>query len=348
MNNKNITKIGFIYFVCISLVAVVFVLGSFGIVTNDYLSSFLIQCVVLFGVPLLLYTLMISKNPKQTFKDAGFKKINGKMLLISILLGFILYFINTFVASTFSSIIHMLGYESIQLGSSSTVETVSYWSLLKELVLSCFLPAFCEEFLNRGIMMHANKKNTSPRYALLISSLLFGLLHLNIRQFFYASILGAFMGYVGLLSDSIYPCMIIHFMNNALATLFSYGIYFNWPISTFFNEFEVLLSSNLLTFVIFVSLSIMLLIVFYRLLVKQLMKERAKMDIKNIISYLKSENLTAEQAQEKISQINTVLNQSWNLSKAPKKQTFSNKIFVICSVVLGGLITIASFIWGLL
>ncbi len=347
MKNKNITKIGFIYFVCIILIAVIFVLGSFGLIKNDYLSSFLIQCVVLFAVPLLLYTLMVSKSTKQTFSDAGFKKINGKMIAISILLGVILYIINTFVASTFSSIIHMLGYESISLGSS--VESISYLTLLKELFLSCFLPAVCEEFLHRGILMHANKKYSNPRYALFISSLLFGLLHLNINQFFYAAILGAFIGYVGLFSDSIFPCMIIHFMNNALSTYFYYGSFFNWPLANFINEFEAMLASNLLTFIVFVSLSIMLLIVCYRLLVKQMMKERAKMDIANIIKYLKANNLTIEQAQEKINQINVVMQQSLHLNKTQtEKRTMKSHVFYICSIVLGSLITIASFIWGLI
>lgn len=348
MKNKNITKIGLIYFTSITLVAIVFVLGSFGIVTNDFLSAFLIQCVVLFGIPLLLYSLLVSKNFKQTFIDCGFKKINAKMILISVLLGVVLFGINSFVASTFSSIISLFGYEQVKLGNSST-ETLSYLTLLKELVLSCLLPAICEEFLHRGIMLHANKKYTNPRFALIISSILFGLIHLNINQFFYACILGLFIGYVALVSDSIFPSMIIHFMNNALSTYFYYGSYMKWPLATFVNNLEALIANNIILFVVFVSFSVLLLFICYKYLTKSLAQERAKMDISKIVAYLNSNKLTIEQAQEKINQINIILKQSYNLHKPRKqKHCFMNYVFIISSIVLGSLITISSFIWGLI
>lgn len=347
MKNKNITFINLIYFLSIISVAVVFVLGSFGIIESDFISTFLIQCVIIFGVPLLLYTLLVSKNLKQTFADTGFKAINGKMILISILLGVVLYAINSFVATTFSSIISFFGYETVKLGYAT--QTINYLELLKELVLSCLLPGVCEEFLHRGIMLHANKKQTNPRYALIISSLLFGLMHLNINQFFYASILGALMGYVALASDSIFPSMIIHFMNNALSTYFYYGVALNWPLATFVSELERSLASNLLLFVGFVSLAVVLLIWAYKYLVKEIAKERGKMEIVKIIKYLKSNNLTIEQAQEKIGQINTVLKHSYILNSSAKtKQSFWNIVFLICSFVLGGLVTVCSFIWGLI
>lgn len=347
MKNKNITFINLIYFLSIVSVAVVFVLGSFGIIQNDFVSSFLIQCVILFGVPLLLYTLLVSKNLKQTFADTGFKAISGKMLLISILLGVVLYVINSFVATTFASIISFLGYETVKLGYST--QTINYLQLLKELVLSCVLPGLCEEFLHRGIMLHANKKQTNPRYALIVSSLLFGLMHLNINQFFYASILGALIGYVALASDSIIPGMIIHFMNNALSSYFYYGARLNWPLATFVNEFENLLASSFWLFVSFVSLFVLLLVWAYKYLTREIAKERGKMEIVKIVKYLKSNNLTIEQAQEKISQINTVLKHSYILNSSAKtKQSFSSKVFLICSFVLGGLVTLCSFIWGLI
>ena len=69
MKNKNIFKINIIYFVALTLVALVFVLGYTGILKNDILTSFLIQIVVMFAIPLLMYSLLMKKNIKQTFKD---------------------------------------------------------------------------------------------------------------------------------------------------------------------------------------------------------------------------------------------------------------------------------------
>ena len=56
-------------------VAVIFVLGYLGIITDSYLSTFLIQGVVMLAMPVILYSLFVSKNVKQTFSDFGFKKI---------------------------------------------------------------------------------------------------------------------------------------------------------------------------------------------------------------------------------------------------------------------------------
>ena len=127
MKNKNFFKIGLIYFIAMICIAILFTLGSFGFITNEFWASFLIQIVVMFSIPLLLYSLLVSKSVKKTLKDTGFAKFSFKMLLISIALGFVLYFLNSFIATFFSSVIHGLGYESL---SSSQSVTLDYKFLL--------------------------------------------------------------------------------------------------------------------------------------------------------------------------------------------------------------------------
>lgn len=328
-------------------VAIIFVLGSFGLIQNEFLSSFLIQIVVMFAVPMLFYSVLVSKNAKQTLSDFGIKKISGRMILITIGLGFILYLINSFVADVFATIINLLGYENL---STSTSVEFSYGLLFKEFVLSAVLPGICEEFLHRGLMLHAGKKYGNTRFCLFASSILFGLMHLNINQFFYAAILGFLMGYVSLVADSIIPSMIIHFMNNALSSYFYYGYYLDWPFAKFIANIEAALMSNVFVFVIVTSLSIMLLLYLYRLLCKQMYKERIKQKIISMIKYLELNNLPIEEAQEKINQVNELM-QKMELKKQeekPKKFTLLEKSFFISSLILGGLITISSFIWGLI
>lgn len=348
MKNKTYFKTSLIYFTAICLVAVVFIFGHLGLIENDILSSTLIQIVVMFAIPLLMYSLLTKKSIANSLSDAGFKKISKNMLLITIALGFVLYFLNQFVATISQSIISLFGYEKI---TSAPKVVLDYKFLLKELILACILPGICEEFLHRGIMLHASKKTTNPRYCLLISSILFGLVHLNINQFFYAAILGYLMGIVGLVSDSIFPCMIIHFMNNFLGSFIYYGSKLNWPLASVLNLLNNLLYSNPLTFLITTIIAVPSLFYLFKLLVNKLQKAKVKMQMQTIIKELKMNNLTMEQAQERINVVNSVLAQkhfqaiqSNNLSK-PK---FSEKIFIISSMVLGVLITISSFIWGIL
>ena len=350
MKNKTFFKINIIYFVAMILIAIVFILGYLGLLQNDYISSFLIQIMVMFAIPLLMYTIFVSKNFKQTFKDTGFKKISARMIGIAFILGIVLYFINNFVAQFFSSIISLLGYENI---AQTTTVTFSYELLFREFLLSCILPGFCEEFLHRGIMLNAGKKCGNTRYILIISSILFGLMHLNINQFFYATILGFLMGYVSIISGSIFPSMIIHFMNNFLNTYIYYGYYLNWPFATFINDLQALIMSNIVIFIVVNTILICLLIMLYIYLTRVLAKERVRYDVKKIISCLQINNLSIEEAQSKINQANEILQKSVSLKfkntiSGGTKFSFLSQVFLISSIVLGSLITISTFIWGII
>ena len=353
MKNKNYFKLNLIYFTAMTLVAILFVLGYKGIIKSDIFSSFLIQIVVMFAIPLLMYTLLISKNTKQTFKDCGFKKISGKMIGITIVIGFVLYFINSFVANAFSGIINLLGYENLY---QATSVKLTYKLLFKEFIISAILPGICEEFLHRGIMLFAGKKYANPRICLLVSSILFGLMHLNINQFFYAAILGCLMGYTNLVADSIFPSMIIHFMNNFLSSYFYYGYYLNWPFARLVETINLVLSSNIFIYVLTTTIFILLLISAYMLLINWLAKERAKYDVRKILNSLELQNLPFEEFQAKIDQANIVLKTAINLkqmerlnkSKTKIKSSFLDKVFLISSFVLGIIITISTFIWGII
>ncbi|MBQ9795791.1 MAG: CPBP family intramembrane metalloprotease [Clostridia bacterium] len=345
MKNKNIFKINTIYFVAITLVAIIFLFGYSGLLKNDFLTSFLIQIVVMFAIPLFMYSFIMKKNLKESFADAGLKKISAKMLAISILLGIVLYFINSFVADTFAGIIALFGYES--LSSTSTV-TFNYGLLFKEFILSCILPGFCEEFLHRGIMLHAAKKHANTKFCLVISSILFGLTHLNIRQFFYAAILGFLMGYVTLVADSIIPSIIIHFMNNFLSTYFYYGTYLNWPFAKFINYVTNIFMSDIFIFISTSAVAVILLLWLYSYLTKVILKERAKNEMHNIVKALQMDKLSLIQAQIKINHVNQLLKEKTIKESIKPKSNLLDKVLLISSIVLGTILTISSFIWGVI
>ena len=333
-----------------TLIAIVFTLGYFGILKNEFLSSFLIQIVVMLAIPLLLYTVFVSKSLKKTCSDIGLKKISFKTTLIALALGVVLYILNSFIADLFHIIISIFGYES--LSTSSTIK-LNYSTLLKEFILSAILPGICEEVLHRGIMLMTSRKYHNPRIALITSSILFGLIHLNINQFFYAAILGCLMGYVALVSDSIIPCMIIHFMNNFLSTYFFYGTYLKFPLAEFIATIEEFLLSNVLLYVVITSIIVMLALYAYIYLTKKLTIERVKISMYHTLDNLGLQNAPLPEAQSKLSHINYILSRSEKIKstigvKATKKSSFIDKIPLIASFILGVLVTISSFIWGII
>ncbi len=350
MKNKNYFKINLIYLIAIFSVAIIFTLGYAGVIRNEFLSSFLIQIVVMLAVPLLLYTLLVSKSIKKTLDDTGLKKINPKMIFISIGLGIVLYLLNTFVADIFHVIISLIGFESLKI---STTSTIGYGTLLKEFALTAILPGICEEFLHRGIMLMTSKKYHNPRIALLISSILFGLMHMNISQFFYAAILGGLIGYVALVSDSIIPCMIIHFLNNFFSIYFQYGTELNFPLANFINVVSEVLMSNIFIYVTFTTIIVLLAILAYLYLTKQMTIERVKINVYNTLVSLQIENTPIELAQQKLNDMNYIISKSENAKSiigadTKQKTSFIDKIPLIASIILGSMVTIFSFIWGII
>ena len=177
-------------------------------------------------------------------------------------------------------------------------------------------------------------------------------MHLNIEQFFYAAILGFLMGVVLMASQSIYPTMIIHFMNNALSTFMYYGGQLNWKIPTAYYKFLTFLSVNPILYILFSFVAVAGILGLYVLLVKKLKHERAKMQVRQIVKNLNFENLPPEEMAEKVKQTNYILQQARGLSVIATKEKFKFKfvdnIFVICCLVLAGLVTACSFVWGIL
>ena len=76
-----------------------------------------------------------------------------------------------------------------------------------------------EELIFRGVILRGLLKHYSPVTAIIVSSILFGAVHLNPWQFISASILGMFIGWVYYRTQSISLAIIIHGFNNLTATV---------------------------------------------------------------------------------------------------------------------------------
>jgi len=76
---------------------------------------------------------------------------------------------------------------------------------------------FLEEILFRGIILDGFLKNYKTAHAILISALLFALIHGNLTQGTGALILGILLGWIYWKTDSIIPCILLHLINNGLA-----------------------------------------------------------------------------------------------------------------------------------
>lgn len=75
----------------------------------------------------------------------------------------------------------------------------------------------CEECLFRGIILSALLRRYSPRKAIIWSSIIFGIAHLNPWQFIAAFLIGCAIGWLFWRTKSIWPGIFMHWLNNSIA-----------------------------------------------------------------------------------------------------------------------------------
>ncbi len=95
------------------------------------------------------------------------------------------------------------------------------------LVIGLFA-AFGEEFLCRGYIQTRLSRRCGSLSAVLISSLLFGILHFDVVHSTMAFFIGLYLGFLAERTGSIWPCIVCHALNNItsvfLTSLYPYGL----------------------------------------------------------------------------------------------------------------------------
>jgi membrane protease YdiL (CAAX protease family) len=283
------------------------------------------------------------------FTDFGFRKISGQFVLIAFGLGILLYVLNIFVAGFFASVLDDMGYRF----SSADKTFTGVWGLLISVGLVCVLPAFCEEFTHRGMLLSGLQSKFGNYRAVLSVSLLFGLMHLNIEQFFYATILGWFICIAVLASRSVWVGVIIHFTNNAISTYLGYAE----ELHLYGLElFENLLGSGyfiILLVLIFIVLAIGAMI---KVMAKDSFEKNKKVFIAKYIA-LHSGDFSGVDFERVTVAVERAIEQmpTWKsifayceTNEKPQKLNGLEKAVFVSLFVLGGLITLFTLQWGVL
>ena len=105
----------------------------------------------------------------------------------------------------------------------NVTEEPSEMTLTLPMVIMLFIsiglvPAFCEEFLFRGLILR-NLLPYSGKIAIIISAVMFGLMHQNIYQIIYTTVAGIVMGYIYYKTDSLWCTVLMHFFNNSVSVV---------------------------------------------------------------------------------------------------------------------------------
>lgn len=82
-------------------------------------------------------------------------------------------------------------------------------------------PALVEEFACRGLILGTLKKY-GEGFSILVSAVLFSLMHANLQQIPFAFLMGLILGYSVIKTGSLRVSISIHFFNNSLSCILSY------------------------------------------------------------------------------------------------------------------------------
>ena len=278
--NKLTRVVFFSYFPIVLVFAVVRMLGLFGLLhisnTWGYVINSALQILIIFLIPVAGFCIGNKMKPKESLKFFGYKKTSKKAIFISILIGFIVYILTVFISSFWSALIGTSGASS---GGES--QPIPFYVFLINLVVTAILPAICEETAHRGLLTKGLSVMGTKK-AIILSSILFGLVHLNVNQVLYATLIGFILSYVALLCDSIYPAMIVHFTNNALSVIMSYSYTNKLGLDFFFTWINSCLQTNPIIAILFVITLMICLVMALRYLIKVLFHHTAMKNLSQL------------------------------------------------------------------
>ncbi|MBR4418526.1 MAG: CPBP family intramembrane metalloprotease [Clostridia bacterium] len=356
MKNNHYLATLIIYTTAIVLLMMVHISASVGCFSGlsdksaEVVGSVLPQIVIMFAIPLVLLILVRKKSKEpitlgQVCNNIGWNKISFKNVCLCFVLGICLYILNIFIASLFATLLRSFGYQF----SSSDNAFTGYDGLVISIILSAVLPGICEEFLHRGILLNGMMHQMGVKKAILWSSLLFGLMHMNVGQFFYATILGWFMAVTVLSSGSLWGSIIVHFTNNALATYMSFAEDLKLPGANLFSY----LFSNGLTLII---TSVVVFVVIGEIM-RHMARDKFNRNLdRYTVRYLAAEKQFTTDHFEKVKEVLPRIIQglpTWKATAAyietfeqPKQARPLEKAFLVAVCFMGVTLTVLSFVWG--
>ena len=113
-----------------------------------------------------------------------------------------------------------------------------WWQVVAVFALT---PAICEEIAFRGFILSGLARGNRLGIAVIVSSLMFGIVHMIPQQAFNAALLGLILGLLAIHSRSLFPAIAFHLCNNAIATLHAKNNFGIEDDSAFFTHIDGML-----------------------------------------------------------------------------------------------------------
>ncbi|MGL4991586.1 MAG: lysostaphin resistance A-like protein [Sarcina sp.] len=173
------------------------------------IDSYLItSIIIIISIILSIFILILCNQEKEYIStNSSVKKIDSTIVKYAFMLGIGIFLLNSSLLDPFLPKVPTSNEQAID---NALNEGILFFTL----IITTIAPIF-EEILMRGFFLNGFLKQYSPIFAIIISSIIFGIFHGNIPQFITATIIGCLLGLVYYHTNSLIICMIIHVANNA-------------------------------------------------------------------------------------------------------------------------------------
>ncbi|MEW9082810.1 lysostaphin resistance A-like protein [Caldanaerobacter subterraneus] len=176
----------------------------------------LITEIVFVLIPVIVYLLIKRYDVKYVLR---LNPLKSEFVLLLVLIAIASWGVSGFLAILTNYFLSKLGKVPVmQIPPAQDLN-----ELIIQLIIFGLVAACCEEIFMRGLVMRSFEMRGSIK-SVVITAILFAMLHLNVQNFLSILFLGTILGYVVYRTDSIFAGMIVHFTNNAISTILSYFI----------------------------------------------------------------------------------------------------------------------------
>ena len=164
-------------------------------------------------VAIIATSLIFVCSKKKVTEEMSLRKFSARAVAPIVMLGLGLNVVTTIVLG----LLPEKWMESYQQSSSWTSDNVGIMTILLTVVMA----PLAEEWIMRGLVYDRMKKGMPVVVAMIISSLLFGVLHKHPVWIAYAAALGMVLAWVFERTKSLYAAILLHFSYNSCGMLLS-------------------------------------------------------------------------------------------------------------------------------
>ncbi len=165
---------------------------------------------VTFFLVTIIYSIIVKADFSKTYP---FEKVSPCTMFLLCSFGLTVAMIANYASNLLLGLFDLVGIDAnvdMEYKCDSVLDVVLFF------VTVAIVPALVEEFAFRGIILGSLRKH-SDSLAILVSGVVFGLMHGNFAQIPFATVVGLVLGYITVKTNSLLPAIIIHFLNNSLS-----------------------------------------------------------------------------------------------------------------------------------